>query len=200
MLFNGDYSMGASSRMLGQSQELSGSHKMETAARKSKEKSIKEFGDFQTPWSLALAATRLLHRIGIRPCSIVEPTCGRGTFAVAAAVTFSEANKVIGVDINREHLKSAEANANEAKCQIRLEEGDFFNFDWQDVVKKELGPWLVVGNPPWVTSAELGAINSANLPEKSNFYGRNGIEAITGKSNFDISEWMLLRYLDWLQG
>jgi hypothetical protein len=35
---------------------------------------------------------------------------------------------------------------------------------------------------------------------KSNFQGRNGIDAITGKSNFDISEWMLLRYLSWLDG
>jgi hypothetical protein len=62
------------------------------------------------------------------------------------------------------------------------------------------GPWLILGNPPWVTNADLGAIESNNLPNKSNFQGRSGIEAITGKSNFDISECMLLRYLDWLEG
>jgi len=43
-----------------------------------------------------------------------------------------------------------------------------------------------------------GALASANLPEKSNFQGRAGIAAITGKSNFDISEWMMLRYVAWL--
>jgi hypothetical protein len=58
----------------------------------------------------------------------------------------------------------------------------------------------VVGNPPWVTNAELGALGSRNLPEKSNFQSRSGLDAITGKSNFDISEWMLTRTLEWLDG
>ncbi|MCZ6804758.1 MAG: SAM-dependent methyltransferase [Proteobacteria bacterium] len=41
-------------------------------------------------------------------------------------------------------------------------------------------------------------MNSQNLPEKSNFQNRKGIEAITGSGNFDISEWMLLKYIEWL--
>lgn len=84
--------------------------------------------------------------------------------------------------------------------RVHLRQGDFFDVDWKRIVQKDEGPWLVLGNPPWVTSASLGAIDSGNLPEKSNFHGRNGIEAITGKSNFDISEWMLIRYLHWLKG
>lgn len=41
-------------------------------------------------------------------------------------------------------------------------------------------------------------MNSKNLPEKSNFQQRRGIESITGSGNFDISEWMFLQYVEWL--
>ncbi len=42
------------------------------------------------------------------------------------------------------------------------------------------GPLLVVGNPPWVTSAELGALGSDNHPRKSNIKGLRGLDARTG--------------------
>ena len=61
-------------------------------------------------------------------------------------------------------------------------------------------PILVVGNPPWVTNSALGALGSSNLPDKSNFQNRTGLEAMTGKSNFDISEWMLMKLLEMLSG
>lgn len=168
------------------------------AIKQAKTKAVTEFGDFQTPPALALATTQILHRLGVRPRSILEPTCGRGAFASAAAITFPEAESIIGVDINPEHLRAAKTAVKRGRIKFR--QGDFFKLDWPSVVNKAKGPWLIIGNPPWVTSANLGAIASDNLPVKSNFHGRNGIEAITGKSNFDISEWMLLRYLDWLEG
>lgn len=168
------------------------------ALKQRKTKAIAEFGDFQTPPALALAATKVLARLGIQPRSIVEPTCGKGSFVVAAAACFPQATSITGVDINQAHLNAAKAAIDSARVELR--QGDFFRLDWQGIVTKAGEPWLVIGNPPWVTSAELGAIESDNLPEKSNFHGRMGIEAITGKSNFDISEWMLLRYLDWLNG
>jgi hypothetical protein len=61
-------------------------------------------------------------------------------------------------------------------------------------------PILVVGNPPWVTNSALGALRSSNLPTKSNFQNHTGLEALTGKSNFDISEWMLIMLLGVLTG
>lgn len=118
----------------------------------------------------------------------------------AAAVSFPEADSIIGIDINRRHLLAAQSYGDPPDRRIKFIRGDFFKLDWELIVTKAEGPWLIVGNPPWVTSADLGAIKSGNLPEKSNFHGRRGIEAITGKSNFDISEWMILRYLDWLEG
>jgi methylase of polypeptide subunit release factors len=165
-----------------------------------KTKTVTEFGDFQTPGELALSATQLLRVLGIRARSIIEPTCGRGAFLRAAVACFPEAESVIGVDINESHLNEAAASARRADRRVELRQGDFFKVNWKSIVTKAGGPWLIIGNPPWVTSAGLGAIESDNLPEKSNFHGRMGIEAITGKSNFDISEWMLLRYLDWLEG
>lgn len=61
-------------------------------------------------------------------------------------------------------------------------------------------PLLILGNPPWVTNSALGVLSSTNLPVKTNAQGLRGIDAITGKSNFDISEWMLLRAFQWLNG
>ncbi len=167
------------------------------AGKPRKSKAVAEFGDFQTPRSLAFDATRLLVELGIEPRSIVEPTCGNGSFLAAAATYFPQAAAIIGVDINASHLQAACASTDDSRVNIRL--GDFFTLEWHDVISRDGEPWLVIGNPPWVTSAELGTIASANMPEKSNFHGRTGIEAMTGKSNFDISEWMLLRYLDWLR-
>lgn len=170
------------------------------ATTRGRTKAIREFGDFQTPPALARAATQVLCRLGIVPRSILEPTCGRGSFVAAASAAFPNAKAIIGIDINREHLRVAETVAAPHGSRVELRHGDFFKLEWQNVVTRAGAPWLIIGNPPWVTSAELGAIESSNLPEKANFHGRTGIEAITGKSNFDISEWMLLRYLDWLEG
>ena len=59
-------------------------------------------------------------------------------------------------------------------------------------------PLLILGNPPWVTNTALSALNSANLPPKANIFSQSGIDALTGASNFDISEWMLLQMISWL--
>lgn len=170
------------------------------AIKQLKTRAVTEFGDFQTPPDLAYTATQLLRKLGFQPSSILEPTCGRGAFVTAAATSFPEAKAIIGIDINQDHLSAALSAAALSDSRVELLQENFFKVDWESVVRKTGEPWLILGNPPWVTSAELSAIASDNLPEKSNFHGRIGIEAITGKSNFDISEWMLLCYLDWLKG
>src|SRR5437867_12259291 len=47
-----------------------------------------EYGDFQTPLPLAEAVCRKLFRSGYRPTVLLEPTCGRGNFILAALRTF----------------------------------------------------------------------------------------------------------------
>ncbi|MBK8934690.1 MAG: hypothetical protein IPM76_20710 [Chloroflexi bacterium] len=51
-----------------------------------------------------------------------------------------------------------------------------------------------------MTNAELAVLGSENLPPKNNFQNQTGIEAITGSSNFDISEWMILQMIGWVMG
>lgn len=160
-----------------------------------------EYGDFQTPIDIAKQALSVLKKLGIHPQSVVEPTCGKGTFLLSAAQTFTSAQKLVGVDINENYLNNLKTKVAEIdeKKRIRIILGDFFAFDWNELLSTVPEPILIVGNPPWVTSAELGLLQSKNLPQKSNFQVRRGYDAITGKSNFDISEWMLLKHFEWLK-
>ena len=155
-----------------------------------------QFGDFQTPPELAQQVCDLLNRRGFSFASVVEPSCGAGSFVVASEIAFPGCETILGYDINLDHVIVAQAVASRAKiCQE-----DFFLKDWQKIIMKLAEPILIVGNPPWVTNSAVCAINGTNLPEKSNIHRLNGFDAITGKSNFDISEWMLMRLLEWLSG
>ena len=160
-----------------------------------------QFGDFQTPPELSLEAMRLCKKLDYNFKSIIEPTCGVGSFLFAAISTFPNFQKALGLDINAEYIKIANAtkgNFNNSE-DVSIKQHDFFTYDWEKALYDLPQPILIVGNPPWVTNSELGLINSSNLPEKSNFQKLNGFDAITGKSNFDISEWMLLKYCEWLK-
>ncbi|MBD2773122.1 N-6 DNA methylase [Iningainema tapete] len=166
-----------------------------------KAKKVWEFGDFQTPTTLALEVTNVVHKLGVTPNSVLEPTCGRGAFLLAACKIFSKASKFVGYDINTEHLVYLKERIALEKCNVPIEiiNGDFFDLNWSAIINKLDDPLLIIGNPPWVTSSDLGLLKSSNLPQKSNFQGKRGYDALTGKSNFDISEWMLLQHLEWLQ-
>ena len=154
-----------------------------------------EFGDFQTPDVLARAICEMLYHLGVSPGSIVEPTCGRGSFLRAATSVFPNCTQVIGVEVNPDYATEAKAVE---RADVYCE--DFFDKDWPGTLDGLLEPTLVIGNPPWVTNSAVGALGGSNLPAKSNFQRLNGLDAITGKSNFDISEWMLLHLLEWLSG
>jgi hypothetical protein len=160
-----------------------------------------EFGDFQTPDSLARGLCEYLVGIGVRPSTVVEPTCGVGAFVMAAIDAFPEACTVLGVEINQSYLStlSDRLEHHHGKHRVTLREADFFRENWRSIVERASGRVLVLGNLPWVTNATLGALGSNNLPQKSNFLGHSGFDAISGKANFDISESMLLTILDWFR-
>jgi len=161
---------------------------------------IAEFGDFQTPPQLAEAVCRLLADSIPYPATIVEPTCGVGNFLVAALKTFPDTRRALGVEINPDYISKARQSV-ECVCKTTdVIEGDFFSTKWKQLLLECPAPILVVGNPPWVTNTHLSKLGSMNMPSKSNVDGLSGYEAISGKSNFDISEWMLIRLLDWLSG
>ncbi len=56
--------------------------------------------------------------------------------------------------------------------------------------------YLLLEPPPWATNSEL----DFNLPQKSNFKKLKGIEALTGASNFDICEYVILQMLNVFEG
>jgi hypothetical protein len=157
-----------------------------------------EFGDFQTPPALAERVCRLIAASGFRPSSVLEPTCGVGAFLTAAARVFPEA-RLVGAERNPDYVAAARTSLEQSPSATVIE-CDFFTHDWPSLVHSLPKPLLVIGNPPWVTNSALAAMGSENVPEKTNFRNQSGMDAITGKSNFDISEWMLLRVLEWLNG
>jgi len=160
-----------------------------------------EFGDFQTPSELAHEVCSLISTNGFAPCSILEPTCGQGSFVMAALEAFPHASIARGFDINLEYIRQAKRDTvGLSDADVQIQEADFFLTDWDEVLSSLPGPLLIVGNPPWVTNAVLGALRSRNLPAKSNVDNLRGIDALMGKSNFDISEWMLRKYIEWLDG
>jgi hypothetical protein len=159
-----------------------------------------ELGDFQTPADLAAEVCQVLRARGLAPRAIVEPTCGTGSLLLAALDAFPGVSCALGGDINAAHVEVARArlHGRPAGPRVDVEPVNFFAADWAARIAELPEPVLCIGNPPWVTSADLGRLGSANLPEKSNFHGRSGFDALTGKSNFDISEWMLSQLLAWL--
>lgn len=157
-----------------------------------------EYGDWQTPDELSREVVAHVGRIlGYRPETILEPTCGKGAFLVAAARQFPEST-LVGYEINSAYTAVAQARLEIADARIQT--ADFFQIDWPQELASMPGPLLVLGNPPWVTTAGLGAIGAKNAPQKQNFKGLSGLDARTGKGNFDVSEWMLIRLLRALAG
>lgn len=160
-----------------------------------------EFGDFQTPEALAARMCGLLARLGVRPRSLVEPTVGGGSILRAGLKQFPECQSAVGADINADYIEAVRARFGTGPDaeRVSLFVGDFFTTDWHEVCSSLPEPMLVAGNPPWVTNAGVGALGGANLPPKANSHGHKGLDAITGKSNFDISEWMMLAMLEWFR-
>lgn len=160
-----------------------------------------EYGDFQTPEELAQKICQKLVDRGINPDIIIEPTCGIGTFVEAAAYAFPDARKIIGLEINSDYLNNLRDRLIRfpANNRINLINEDFFKFNWKETLSNLDGTILVIGNFPWVTNSQQGTIGGVNLPEKLNFQNHSGFDAMTGKSNFDISEWMLIKTAEQFQ-
>ena len=155
----------------------------------------KEFGDFQTPLYLAKEVIDLVESLIGKPERVVEPTAGLGTFLVAAAEKWRKGLVYKGYEINTAYVR--EANSKLLEKGILIERMDFFETDWYGILSSSVhDKVLVLGNPPWVTNSELSSLGSKNLPKKTNFQGLNGFDAKTGKANFDIAEWMLIRLIE----
>lgn len=157
----------------------------------------KEFGDFQTPAILAKEVIALVSSLFGSPDLVVEPTAGLGSFLEAANTEWGGAAKYEGYEVNPAYVLKASARL--AGKDVLLKEQNFFGANWEAILgANPEAKLLVVGNPPWVTNSALGSLGSANLPDKTNFQGLRGFDAKTGKANFDIAEWMLIRLFETL--
>jgi len=156
-----------------------------------KDEKVKEFGDFQTPRELAFEVCLLLSRLGVQPQTIIEPTCGLGNFIAASQKIFYSA-EIFGFEVSPNYARQSQDKFRNEE-NITVFEANFFETDWQEMFKTFPKPVLVLGNPPWVTNSQLSILEGKNIPKKENFQKFNGLDAMTGKSNFDISEWMLIR-------
>jgi hypothetical protein len=157
-----------------------------------------EYGDFQTPENLASQIVSFIKESVISPSVIIEPTCGTGNFIKAALSVFNGNAKYYGFDINERYVDNLKKTIINNNCCIEV--SDFFEKDWKQFfsdLKHEI--ILIIGNPPWVTNSALSVLNSKNLPDKSNFQCHNGFSAKTGKANFDISEWILIKTIESLK-
>lgn len=164
-----------------------------------KTKIKKEFGDFQTPDYLAEEVCQKLIELGIVADNIIEPTCGVGGF-VLSAVKSHPTSKVYGFEINGDYIQVLNSRLEQHHgANAEVVQADFFSTDWKGIISKISGSILVLGNLPWVTNSTQGSLGSENLPQKNNFQNFKGLDAVTGKANFDISEWMLLETMSWLE-
>ena len=164
-----------------------------------------EYGDWQTNFELACRVCLLLKNQGINPDIIIEPTCGTGTFILASIIVFGvSASDIYGVEIYKPYLNQlkfrlldyALKNPGVIQSKIHLIHQSIFGFNFDDLQIEKNKKVLIIGNPPWVTNSKLGEINSDNLPPKSNFKNVKGLDAITGKANFDIAEYITYQLLD----
>ena len=103
------------------------------------------------------------------------------------------------MEINESHVEQSRRNLTPFKsANVKIIRADYFGVEWETLVRPLADPLLIIGNPPWVTSSALARMQSSNLPQKSNFQSLSGIQAITGSSNFDISESMIISALEWM--
>jgi len=167
-----------------------------------------EYGDFQTNKDLADKLAKSLLLKNISPEIIIEPTCGKGNFIIAALSNFKTIKKIFGVEIYKPYVWETKfnilnfflSNPNIQKPEISILHSSVFDIDFKNISKQyKTEELLIIGNPPWVTNSELGSLNSTNLPKKSNFKNQNGLDAMTGKGNFDIAEYITLTLFDAFQ-
>jgi hypothetical protein len=164
----------------------------------------REYGDFQTNEDLA----HLVAKYTFNKCNdfefILEPTCGKGNFILASIKQFKSLKKVVGVEIYQPYIWETKfkilsyflTNNVISKPDIDIIHANAFEFPYEELaISTKHFKTLVIGNPPWVTNSELSSINSENLPKKSNFKKHSGLEAMTGKGNFDIGEYISLKMI-----
>lgn len=152
-----------------------------------------QFGDFQTPRELA---DRVWHDVDTSGVDLlIEPTVGLGAFLRTTPAAL-RATPWLAWDIQPQYVAEARSVACAENLTATIEQQDVFHIDRSILEPAVAGKVvLAIGNPPWVTNSAQGNVIQTNLPSKWNRFGLKGMDAVTGKANFDISEAVLLSIL-----
>ena len=163
-----------------------------------------EYGDFQTNNVLSDNVCTQLKKQNVSPEIIIEPTCGNGNFIISSIKTFTNIKFIYGIEIYKPYIWETKFailnhflnNRSNNVPEISVIHHNVFDFNFSKIsIKHQNKDILVIGNPPWVTNSKLSKLGSENLPTKSNFKKHSGFDAITGKGNFDIGEYISLQLL-----
>ena len=156
----------------------------------------REYGDYQTPIDFAEKVCLYLKNCRhVAPSAVIEPTCGVGNFLKSSFLF--DANEYYGIEINPEYCEICQDSIHDDK--VKIINSDFFAFSSKTLIKDKR-QILVIGNPPWINNSTLSSLGSDNLPLKANFKELKGIDAITGASNFDICEYIILQLINEYRG
>ena len=127
---------------------------------------------FKLPMNWLDRSLQAIKQLAINPESILEPTCGRGSFLLAAIQAFPSVQHCVGVEINKTYVEELQqrlvANGNLSAQTLHA---DFFQMDWSAILSQLPEPILVIGNPPWVTNATLGGLQSSKSSREVKFSG-----------------------------
>lgn len=150
------------------------------------ELTARQRGDFQTPGELARQIWTTISCDDFN--LIIEPTFGLGSFLTTMPACPAE---IIGWEIDKDYYRSTVGKIPRA----RLFNQDVFTVTVSDIPASSNSSVLVIGNPPWVTNAEQSLLGGKNTGAKQNLKSLPGFDALTGKSNFDISEAIILQFV-----
>ena len=151
----------------------------------------REFGDYQTPQEFSDRICQfLIEERRIKPRVVIEPTCGLGNF-LDSSLKF-KAELYFGIELQQDYYEFCKKRFVQENIQIL--QGDIFDFPLKELSGEQ--DVLLIGNPPWVTSSTLSSLDSNNLPSKTNIKFLKGMDALTGASNFDICEYIILQLID----
>ena len=108
---------------------------------------------------------------------ILDPACGTGSLLQAALTTFKQYSPhLVGYDTDREYLSAAESSIKKRTSSFELHNQDFLDLyeDYRDglfgnnAVKAD----IIIANPPYVRTQNLGAERAQKLAQQFNLSGR----------------------------
>ena len=140
---------------------------------------IKNSGATFTPEGLAQFVAKKIFDSCESLCQpvILDPACGTGSLLQAALTTFKQYSPhLVGYDTDREYLNIAESCIKKRTSSIELHNQDFLDLyeDYRDGLfsNNAIKADIIIANPPYVRTQNLGAERAQKLAQQFNLSGR----------------------------